>query len=188
MPPKDELIRSSCARQTINKRLRVGPNTARCFTDVSRIHGNANRRTRCAVPLEFCPAAILLNQSDLGLLTPKHTNAQGNILTYPAIFTAAAVHSMCRAAAVGRAPAANGTVPQPMNFWPTTGAIFRSTDRGTHGPSPRAASNLTGARDIKKKHAQREVKMFHLEPKDSTVLLLWRPPLGTSCSVMAPSY
>ena len=73
MPRKDELIRSSCARQTINKRLRVGPNTARCFTDVSRIHGNANRQTRCAVPLEFRPAVILLNQSDLGPLTPKHT-------------------------------------------------------------------------------------------------------------------
>jgi hypothetical protein len=85
MPPKDELIRSSCARQAINKRLRVGPNTARCFTDVSRIHGNANRRTRCAVPLEFRPVAILLNQSDLGPLTPKHTYAEGDILTYPAI-------------------------------------------------------------------------------------------------------
>ena len=41
------------------------------------------------------------------------------------------MHSICRAAAVGRARVANGTVPQPMNFWPTTGAIFRSTDRGT---------------------------------------------------------
>ncbi len=41
------------------------------------------------------------------------------------------MHSICRAAAVGRAPVANGTVPQPMNLWPTTGAIFRSTDRGT---------------------------------------------------------
>src|SRR6266478_5401230 len=87
MPPKDELIRSSCARQTINKRLRVGANTARCFTDVSRIHGNANRRTRRAVPLEFCPAAILLNQSDPGPLAPKHTYAEGNIVTYPAILS-----------------------------------------------------------------------------------------------------
>src|SRR6266404_5429640 len=83
MPPKDELIRSSCARQTINKRLRVGPNTARCFTDVSRIQCNANRRTRCAVPLEFRPTTIILNQSDPGPLTLKHTYAEGNILTYP---------------------------------------------------------------------------------------------------------
>ena len=41
------------------------------------------------------------------------------------------MHSICRAAAVGRAPVTNGTVPQLMNLWPTTGAIFRSTDRGT---------------------------------------------------------
>src|SRR5262245_15618194 len=85
MPPKDELIRSSCARQTIYKRLRVGPNTARCFTDVSRIHGNANRTTRFAVPREFRPAAILLNQCDLRRFTPKHRCAEGNILTYLAI-------------------------------------------------------------------------------------------------------
>lgn len=41
------------------------------------------------------------------------------------------MHSICRAAAIGRARVTNGTVPQPMNLWPTTGAIFRSTDRGT---------------------------------------------------------
>jgi hypothetical protein len=41
------------------------------------------------------------------------------------------MHSICRAAAVGRSQVTNGTVPQPMKLWPTTGAIFRSTDRGT---------------------------------------------------------
>jgi len=85
MPPKDEPIRSSCARQTIYKRLRVGPDTARCFPDVSRIHGNANRTTRFAVPREFRAATILLNQSDLGPINHKHTYAEGNILTYLAI-------------------------------------------------------------------------------------------------------
>ena len=96
------------------------------------------------------------------------------------------MHSICPAAAVGRAPVTNGTVPQPMNLWPTTGAIFPSTDRGTR--RHRHAQLVTLQELVKKKHAQREVKMFHLEPKDSTVLLLWRPPLGTSCSVMVPSY
>jgi len=49
---------------------------------------------------------------------------------------------------------------------------------------------LAGARDIQKKHRQREVKMFQLELKNSavlSVLLLWRRPLGTSCSIMVPS-
>ena len=46
---------------------------------------------------------------------------------------------------------------------------------------------LAGARDIQKKHRQREVKMFQLELKNSTVLLLWRRLLGTSCSIMVPS-
>jgi len=43
------------------------------------------------------------------------------------------MHSTCRAAVVGRAHVTNGTVPQPMKLWPTTRAIFRSTDRGTRG-------------------------------------------------------
>jgi hypothetical protein len=38
---------------------------------------------------------------------------------------------------------------------------------------------LAGARDIQKKYRQREVKMLQLELKNSTVLLLWRRPLGT---------
>ena len=41
------------------------------------------------------------------------------------------MRSICRAVAVGHAQVTNGAVPQPTNLWPTTGAIFRSTDRGT---------------------------------------------------------
>lgn len=51
-------------------------------------------------------------------------------------------------------------------------------ERPRHPLHAGVLGRLAGARDIQKKHRQGEVKMFQLELKNSTVLLLWRRQLG----------
>jgi hypothetical protein len=77
-------------------------------------------------------------------------------------------------------------VPANWSNWQSISKV--QIERSGHSLHAGVLGRLAGARDIQKKHPQREEKMFQLELKNSMVsLLLWRRPLGTSCNVIVPN-
>jgi len=67
-------------------------------------------------------------------------------------------------------------VPANWSNWQSVSKV--QIQRSGHSLHAGVLGRLAGARDIQKKHRQGEVKMFQLELKNSTVLLLWRRQLG----------